>query len=335
MKISICIPTFNRAEHLSNCLNSILLNRDRENVDFEICVSDNNSNDQTESVVQNFEKTLPIRYWKNEFNMGVARNVLKVVDLAEGDFVWLIGDDDLLLPNAVKSISDLISNCKNIDYFYINSFHLTTEIVQSFPQPFDTVNLPKKMERFSSWKADGELKFIELIDPKFSFDFLGGMFLSVFRRRNWVEKRHAVNQTHLLDERRFSFFDNTFVHVKIFANAFSNSKAFFYSSPLSVCLSGAREWVPMYPLVRSVRLVEALDEYRKNGLSFLQYLKCRNYTLKFFIPDLIFMILHRRESGISYINPIRVILSNCIYPNFYLSFFYFFIRKLSGLFRSK
>lgn len=335
MKISVCIPTYNRASHLSNCLNSIFINGNREEIDFEVCISDNHSDDQTESVVESFKKKLPIRYRKNELNVGVARNVLKVVDMAQGDFVWLIGDDDLLLPNALKSLSDLISIHPKVDYFYINSFHLTTEIVLSYPQPFDTVHLPEKMESFSSWKTDGELKFIELVDPKYSFDFLGGMFLSVFRRKKWVENCHIVNTAHLEDERRFSFFDNTFVHVKIFARAFSHSLAYFHSSPLSVCLTGAREWVPMYPLVRSVRLIEGLNEYRKNGLSFLKYLKCRNFALKFFIPDMVFMILNKNVSGINYINPIRVVLSNCLFPNFYLSFFYFFIRKLSDRFSSR
>ncbi|WP_061216127.1 glycosyltransferase family 2 protein [Leptospira santarosai] len=329
MKISICIPTFNRARHLSNCLNSIVLNEDKENISYEICISNNCSTDETEEVVSSLKNELPIRYQKNETNIGVARNVLKVVEMASGDYIWLIGDDDLLLPGALKGLSNLILEHPKIEYFYINSFHLTTEFVFSFPRPFHTAHLPKEMERFSSWKQEGEVEFFKLINPKVSFDFLGGMFLAVFKKENWIQNIHVVNQTHLLDERTFSYFDNTFIHVKIFSKAFANSKAFFHASPLSVCLTGAREWAPMYPLVRSVRLIEGLKEYRKNGLTLIQYLKCRNYALKFFIPDLIFMIIHKNVSGISYINPFALIFNNCIYPNFYFSFIYYFIRKIS------
>lgn len=32
------------------------------------------------------------------------------------------------------------------------------------------------MKPFSSWSNDGEKKFLDLIDPKISFDFLGGCF---------------------------------------------------------------------------------------------------------------------------------------------------------------
>ena len=47
----------------------------------------------------------------------------------------------------------------------------------------------------------------------------------------------------------------------------------------------------MSPLVTSVRLLEALHEYRKNGLSFWRYVYCKNYALRNFIPDLINMII--------------------------------------------
>ena len=97
--------------------------------------------------------------------------------------------------------------------------------------------------------------------------------------------------------------------------------------PLNVCLTGAREWSNMGPLVMSVRLVEALEEYKKNGLSLWTYLYCKNFALRNFLPDLINMAIHRKTSGFIYIKPINLILKNFYYPNFYLSFFYFLGRK--------
>jgi hypothetical protein len=160
-----------------------------------------------------------------------------------------------------------------------------------------------------------------------SFDFLGGMFLSVFRRRKWLQHVDALDQVAVCDTRTFSHFDNTFPHVKIFARAFAKSRAFFNAKPLSVCLTGAREWAPKYPLVASVRLVEALEEYRRNGLPFLQYLRCRNFALNNFIPDLGSMVIHREHSGFEYVNPVKLVFSNILYPNFYLSLINFLVRK--------
>jgi len=328
MKVSICIPTYNRASHLANCLNSIIICRSYSNLEFEVCISDNHSIDDTENVVKNAKRNLSINYHKNFKNLGHARNFLKVVSMAKGDFIWLLGDDDLLMPYAIKELYKLIGNNPNVDFFYVNSYHLTTEYLNKYPAPFDTKNLPSKMMPFSKWQKEGELPFLELIHPKISFDFLGGMFLSVFRRENWVLNVNVLDEGALKDSRTFSHFDNTFPHVKIFAKAFARSKAYFNVTPLNVCLTGAREWYPMYPFIKSVRLVEALNEYLNNGLPYLKYVHCKNYALKNFIPDFINMLLHKSKSGWLYVKPFKLLFESFLYPNFYLSFFYFIGRRI-------
>ena len=332
MKLSICIPTYNRANHLANCLNSIISCKLNTDLIFQVCVSNNHSTDETEDVVKRAQSVLDIKYHKNSSNLGHARNFLNVVSMANGDFIWLLGDDDLLMPNAIEALYKLIDSHPNVDFFYINSFHLTTEYVTKYPKPFDIENLPENMEPFSKWSTSGEIPFLQLIDPKISFDFLGGMFLSVFRRKNWVLNTNVLNEKALQDSRTFSHFDNTFPHVKIFAKAYATSIAYFNVTPLNVCLTGAREWSPMSPLIMSVRLVEALGEYRKNGLPFWQYVYCKNYALHNFIPDFISMLLHKNVSGYAYIRPIKLFSDNFLYPNFYLSFFYFIGRRLRRIF---
>lgn len=328
MKLSICIPTYNRAQHLTNCLQSIADNVSAIPGEFEICISDNASSDHTERVVADAARKLPITYSRNSENLGIPRNFLKVVDLARGEFAWLLGDDDLLMRDAISRICALIEKERNVDYFYVNAFHLSTEYILSFPQPFQTSDLPEDLRPFSPRTQDGEMAFLDLIDPKISFDFLGGMFLAVFRRTKWEDSKSVLDHDAIHDPRTFSHFDNTFPHVKIFANAFARSHAYFHAEPLSVCLTGAREWSPMYPLVHSVRLVEALDEYRKNGLPYPQFWRCKNYALNNFIPDMGAMILHRERSGFRYVNPAMLTLKACLFPNFYLSPISFAGRRL-------
>ena len=327
-KLSICIPTYNRAAHLANCLNSIVLCNSQSKFKFQVCVSDNASNDDTEKVVRQAQSAIDIKYHKNTRNLGIPRNFLNVVSMADGDFVWLIGDDDLLMPDAIADLYRLIDLHPIVDFFYINSFHLNTEYLESFPSPFDTASLPNNMAPFSKWTVEGEMRFLDLINPKISFDFLGGMFLSVFRRKNWMLNVKELDKNAILDDRTFSHFDNTFPHVKIFAKAFSSSRAYFNTKPLNVCLTGAREWAPMYPFIHSVRLVEALYEYRKNGLAYWKYVYCKNYALNNFVPDFINIILHKDKSGYAYINPLKILFESFLYPNFYLSFFYFIGRRV-------
>jgi glycosyltransferase involved in cell wall biosynthesis len=327
VKLSICIPTYNRARNLANCLHSIALNVAASRADVEVCVSDNCSTDDTEQVVREAQSKLRIKYRKNPQNLGIPRNFLNVVAMAEGEFAWLIGDDDLLLPTTVEQLLSLLEQHPSVDFFYVNSFHLTTQYVFARPQPFDTAQLPTDMQPFSSRRISGELPFMDLIDPKVSFDFLGGMFLAVFRRAKWLANTDALDREAIMDSRTFSHFDNTFPHVKIFSRAFARSRAYFRAEPLSVCLTGAREWSPMYPLVASVRLVQALEEYRKNGLPLLRYLRCRNSALHNFIPDLGAMFLRRKQSGFAYIQPLRLLWANALFPNVYLSPLRFLLRK--------
>jgi glycosyltransferase involved in cell wall biosynthesis len=331
VKLSICIPTFNRAHHLRNCLNSITASGLLGRGDVELCVSDNGSTDDTRQVVKEAEQRNPVRYFRNEQNLGLARNFIKVVEMASGEFVWLLGDDDMLLPGALDGVIGLIDRHSEVDFFYINSFHLSAEYVLNRPQPFNLEMLPEKMEPFSTWRENKTMPFFDLIDPRISFDYLGGMFLSVFRRKNWMMHVSVLDIKAIADMRTFSNFDNTFPHVKIFASAFRDSLAHIHSQPLSICLSGAREWAPMYPMVRSVRLIEALEEYRKQGLPLLRYLRCRNHALEYFVPDIASILSRGSRGGLQYVNLLKMFLANVLYPNCLFSIFYYFARKIKRL----
>ena len=64
MKLSICIPTYNRAHYLVNCLNSIVIAKLYSNLKFQVCISDNGSTDNTEQVVKEAKLLIDIKYHK-------------------------------------------------------------------------------------------------------------------------------------------------------------------------------------------------------------------------------------------------------------------------------
>ena len=325
--LSICIPTFNRAAHLCNVLNSFIQCGLGNLPEVQICVSDNCSKDETKQVVIEAQKLLNINYQVNKSNLGFARNMLEAVQMADGQFVWVLGDDDLLMPGACEKIIALITKHSEVDFFVVNANHLTTEYVSSFPQPFSLSNLPKTMKPFSSRAESGEMPFLKLIDPKICFDYLGGIYLSVFRRSLWLANTQCLDEAAICDDRSLSHPDNSFPHVKIFAHAFSKSIAYFSAEPASVCLTGAQHWAPMGPLILSIRLPEALEEYKNNGLTWRAYWYCRNAVLSNFFLDMMRLVFDKKNTGGEYVNIPKVLVQNCIYPNFYLSFFYPFFRK--------
>lgn len=60
-------------------------------------------------VVQKYiEKGLPIKYNRNEENIGADRNFLKCIQWASGKYIYLLGDDDILKPGMLKYLLDLL-----------------------------------------------------------------------------------------------------------------------------------------------------------------------------------------------------------------------------------
>lgn len=333
MDLSICIPTYNRPNQLPNCLNSIYLAKKNCNLEFEVCVSDNGSNYNVKEIVNKYKKKLNINLNVNKKNLGYQPNLLKTINISKGEYVWAIGDDDLLIPNSLKKIEELLKKYKDVDFFYLNSYHLDYEYLNKFKKPFDTQNLPKKMKKLSKKKENMKCYFWDLVDYKVSFDFLLGNFLNIFRRKMWLENVNCLDRGLLKDRRVWSNFDNTCAHIKIYANAFKNSKAYFHAEPLTVNAYGIREWAPLYPFIEIVRLPEMLDYYRSRGLGLVKYIINKNYALRNFSNYFFKILIRGKKGGLNYINFYRHFFLNLLYPNVYLSFFYFLYRKLINLLR--
>ncbi len=109
--LSLCIPTRNRAEWLA-----IALNRINEEVlqyrigaeSLKVYISDNASTDNTQQVVQRFQSGFCLSYSRNEINIGADRNIWRCPGLARGKYVWIMGDDDSVLPGSLPYILDIL-----------------------------------------------------------------------------------------------------------------------------------------------------------------------------------------------------------------------------------
>ena len=244
MILSICIPNYNRGKYLNNCLNSILLAKSFSSLKFEICISDNGSKEDILSIINFYKKKgLKINFKKNIKNLGFGSNFYKVVKMAKGEFIWLIGNDDLLYIYALKKLEKLFNKNKNIDFFFINSSNLNSKFVFKHKQPFNTKKIPKHLNNFSKIKKSKKTKFFDLIDPLVSWDFMLAMFLTIHRRKKFVNNIKLLNKKKLSDPRVWSTIDNTAPHVKVFSYAFRNSNSYIQAKPLSI-YSSSLEFSP-------------------------------------------------------------------------------------------
>ena len=328
MLLSICIPNYKREECLNNCLNSIYVAKKNYNSDFEICISDNNSGAKTNSIINYYKKKLPIKFRRNNKNIGMGGNIIEAILMAEGKFTWVIGNDDMLFPFTLKKIYEILNSNQNKDFFFINSCNLDSKYVFSHKQPFNTYLVPKNLKSVSNVHINKSLNFIDLINPHISFDYLLAIFLSIFNTKKFKENIYILDDKKLKKKGTFSTFENTAPHVSVFAKAFIRSKSYFVGKPLSINLFGKREWSYMWSLIEIIRIPEALEQYRKNGLPLYKYYLYKNYSLKNFMPCLLKIIFNKSKNNITNFTLILIIFKNLIYPNFYLSLVYFFNRKI-------
>lgn len=324
MLLSICIPNYNRPTAFKNCLDSIYRSKLKSSMKFEVCISDNDSEYNVYEFLREYKGKLRIKLNINKKNIGVGANILKVVSMAKGEFVWVIGNDDLILPDAILNLSKLLKRFKDIDFFFVNCLE------GEFKDFLDKKNLQKFLKRRSLLKKSKKLKFFELIDRRVSWDFLMGLYLSVFKRKKWNKNIKCIKKNLLLKKGVFSTFENTCPHVKIFANSFNNSNAYFEKKPFCLTTSNEKEWNNMYNFIEIVRMPEILDFYRLSGLPLKKYLINKNFSLRNFCSYFL-KIFFYKDSGIKYVNFKNHFLKNFIYPNVYFSIFRLFFKGIKKI----
>jgi glycosyltransferase involved in cell wall biosynthesis len=100
--VSVCIPVYNGAAHLRECLVSVAA---QEGVGLEVVVRDDGSKDGSLELVESLAQEFPEVEWNiawNTTNLGMVGNWNACLMAAKGEFVKMMGQDDLLETNCLK-----------------------------------------------------------------------------------------------------------------------------------------------------------------------------------------------------------------------------------------
>ncbi len=103
--ITVGIPTYNRASLLREAIESVLA---QSYASFRLIVSDNGSEDDTASVVRSFDDQR-IQYVRAQRNTGPLANFNRLIGLAETEYVVLLCDDDIMYPEYLRTVVDLMA----------------------------------------------------------------------------------------------------------------------------------------------------------------------------------------------------------------------------------
>ena len=110
VNLSICIPTYNRARYLEVLLQDLYYELSEFPFSYEIVISNNCSEDNTEKVIKKWADKLPIVYVSQEINIGALNNIAATYAKASGTFALYLADDDFIEKDGLTdAISMLIA----------------------------------------------------------------------------------------------------------------------------------------------------------------------------------------------------------------------------------
>ena len=115
--ISVLIPVYNAEEkYLKECIESVLA---QEYENFEICIVDDASTSkETLNVLVEYEKNDKIRIKHRKKNGHISRATNDALEMAKGEFVALLDNDDVLAKNALYEVVNVLNEDRNLDFIY-------------------------------------------------------------------------------------------------------------------------------------------------------------------------------------------------------------------------
>jgi abequosyltransferase len=176
--LSICIPTRNRAPYLRVLLDSIA---GQLHPEVELVISDDGSTDATPEVVQSSRASIPrLQYARWEPAVRYDRNVLKVVQLAQGNFCWLFGDDDRMENEALLKALHALRENRDLTGITVDRVNYDHDLSREIP-----VRPPRQSQTIIFQNA--ETAFLELLDR------LGFLSCQIVNRRYWLDIVESEN----------------------------------------------------------------------------------------------------------------------------------------------
>lgn len=113
-KATICIPSYNYDRFIGDAIRSVL---NQTYDDFELIVIDDCSSDESEAVITSFSDCR-LRLIKNEENLGITKNWNRCLSHAKGDYICIMGADDVLRPDFLRETINALECNRRIGFVH-------------------------------------------------------------------------------------------------------------------------------------------------------------------------------------------------------------------------
>jgi glycosyltransferase involved in cell wall biosynthesis len=111
--LTIAIPVYNSEKYIQKTLTSVLNQFEQTHTSqIQIVIVDNGSSDQTLAVIEKMVFPCDIKVIKNLVNRGRDFSFDKCGLESDGKYIWFLGSQDVLLPNSLKIVLEVLSEKK-------------------------------------------------------------------------------------------------------------------------------------------------------------------------------------------------------------------------------
>jgi len=146
-KVSVIIPTYNRADLLPRAINSVL-NQIFQN--FELIIVDDGSTDNTRQVVEEFQKKdKRIKYIWQENSGAPAKPRNTGIKNSQGEYIAFLDHDDEWLPQKLEKQLEIFekNHQNNLGFVGCNNFIIKEDKIQEYKTPKYKNILPEILEK--------------------------------------------------------------------------------------------------------------------------------------------------------------------------------------------
>jgi glycosyltransferase involved in cell wall biosynthesis len=106
-KLTIYVPAYNRPQFLREALQSLCM-QGLDSCDYRVVVSDDASPTSLGRVTAEFQDRLPIKYIRNEKNLGHIGNFAMALEYADSDLLSILTHDDVVSPGHFPALLRLV-----------------------------------------------------------------------------------------------------------------------------------------------------------------------------------------------------------------------------------
>lgn len=242
--LTVVIPTYNRADILSTTLSFVIPQVLEHKDEVHIYISDNASTDNTKETVEKIMEQYPdlITYFCQEKNLTASPNFNDAVHRVNSEYVYLLSDDDIIVPECISFMLKCIKENKEVEYFYVNQYVASEE-----------------MDNVMLWHKNFGLSYLKIYETgcemlQEQFDGPSCCSANLFKRELWVNAAKFMKED-----------CPGYVWLSILLHGAVNAKTAYVTYPMFVAKQPkvqrySANW-PWYHVKGMGQLFQYLDEY--------------------------------------------------------------------------